>query len=162
MSRSVKVGKIKAIARARERTTPSRRTEPEKEVDVRQELLKPYNLDADNYRELTNLEFSDLLYCLEIYKVEQTLKSLEVKKERKEGVLEEKGPNFPFNKLLETKRNEYEYLVNFNPKASIGLVNCRIGNCLAKESVSFLSSVCYRGDEACKILFRCNVCGQIQ
>ena len=162
MSRVTKTGKIKAIARTREKVTPSRRTEPEKTIDVRQELLNPYNLDADNYRDITNLEFSDFLYCLETYGVEQTLKSLEVKKTEKEEIIKEKGPNLPFNKLLESKRIEYEYLINFNPKASIGLISCRKENCLAKESVSFLSSVTYRGDEAAVIKFRCNVCGQIQ
>jgi hypothetical protein len=163
MSRSTKTGKIKAVVRTREKVTPSRKAEPEIEKRPRKDLLEKYGLDEDDFKDFTNIEFMDLLYCLDIYGVKETLDNLKSKEEDKEkGVTVYTGPQFPFSKLLESKRNEYEYLVNFNPKASIGLTNCRLINCRAVKSVSFLSSITTRGDEMSRILYRCNVCGQIQ
>lgn len=162
MSKSTRIGKVKVAARVRERETPKVVEEEIAEKNPKQDLLNKYGLQAKDFEDLSNIEFTELLYSLETYGVKQTLDSLKSKEPTKQKLPSYAGPTLPYVELLEAKRLEYEYLINFNPKASINLQDCRISNCRAKTSVTFVSSINYRADESYVQKFRCQVCGQYQ
>lgn len=153
--RTTRTGKIKVTGKARTRTTPGRTpTTSTAKTDPRQDMLNPYKLSAVDYESLTNIEFSDFLHSLEIYGVDRTVAAFETHPA-------DTVP-FPFGELLEAKRNENEYLLNFNPSSSISLGDCKKDFCRATKSVSFYSNTFYRGDEPAVVRHRCNVCLQFQ
>jgi hypothetical protein len=159
MSRPQRIGKTEVVARSRKRETPVEEEVEIVEENPRRDLLKKYGLKAEDYKSFTNIEFSDLIYSLETYGVQETLDSLKVKDNK---LPKYAGPRLPYVQLLEEKRNEYDYMINYNPKASIALQDCIKVNCRSRGSVTFVSSINYRADESFIQKFKCQVCGQFQ
>lgn len=145
-----RLGKKKKIEKVEE--------EEEEEIIVekiltRGDILKKYAIDTKKFNSLSNVDLLNLIYCIETFGRDKTLKEFEKK---------EKGIVFPYSDILESNKIEYEYNLNYNSKSSIPLGDCRIPGCQAKNSVSYYGVIYSRGDEAGHMKAKCKVCQREQ
>lgn len=150
----VPVVKTKKLTRKKKIEVESEEEEEVKEEEkvlTRDEVLEKYGMSSKKFKDLSNIELINLMYCMETYHANPG------------DFVKKKGEiTLPYQEVLVGNQVRHDYLLNYNSKSSVPLGDCRIPGCGAKDSVSYHGTVYSRGDEAGRLKPRCSVCKRDQ